>query len=75
MVFAAPLSNLKSSSNHCMTSSSVNSNFSSTSALNLPTDSDKSKDRGSISPDQDGTVGFLPKPSFTTTVERFDSMN
>ena len=55
--------------------SSGKSNLFSTSALNLPTDSDKSKERGSISPDQEGTVGFLPRPSFTTTVDRFDSIN
>ena len=53
---------------------SLFSNFSSISFLNLPTDSDKSKDRGSISPDQDGTVGFLPKPSLTTTVDLSDSI-
>ena len=55
-------------------SSSLFFNFTSISCLNLPTDSDKSKERGSISPDHDGTVGFLPSPSFTTTVDLLDSM-
>ena len=75
MVLAAPLSSLNSSLSHSIISSSSNSSLFSTSALNLPTDSDKSNERGNISPDHEGTVGFLPSPSLTIAVVLLHSKN